>query len=240
MVNFKPHNEPLTPGFLLQLICLWSAFVLTLVCVGNAMVMESALPRSLTVFEGSLSTLAEWINKTGQTTVIRGLVAHSLGFPAVDLPVRQRGFRGEQEKLTHVCSVSQRGQNAVFLALVDEDSGDATIWRTTVQGILVSAASFSDGEVQPIAIAAAESPFVTEKDYILKQMRIGNFGPEPAPVPRSFASPHPLDVSRPTIPEAWKDTALPSEFVLFLIHPWLLPLTVLVIAVSLFRGGRSL
>ncbi len=180
MVNFKPQSEPLTPGFLMQLICLWSALALTLICVGSAMVMESALPRPLTVLEGSLSTVAEWINKTGQTTVIRGPVAHSLGFPAIDLPVRQREFRGEQEKLTHVCSVSQRGDNAVFLALVDENTGDATLWRTTVQGTLVSGARFSAGDAQPIAIEGAESAFATEKEYIVKQMHIRNFGSEPA------------------------------------------------------------
>ena len=239
MVNFTPQSEPLTPSFLMQLVCLWSALALILVCIGTAMVIESALPRPLTVFERSLSTVAEWINKTGQTTVIRGPVARSLGFPAIDLPVRQREFRGVQEKFTHVCSASQRGDNVVFLALIDEDTGDATIWRATFQGLLVSAAGFINGDAQPLAIAGAEPAFVAEKEYIVEQMRMRSFRSGPAPAPRSFVPPHPLDVSQPSVPEAWKNTALPREVILFLNHPWLLPLTALVIAISLFRGGRS-
>jgi hypothetical protein len=234
MITFRA----LRPSLRVPLICLWAASIFMLFRVGIAVVMKSAQSQPSAVFKSSLSTLAEWINQTGQSTVIPGPIAHLIGFPVIDLPVRQREFQGSDE-LTHVCSVPQHGENAVLLALVDKKTGDTTIWRGNVLGELVSAASFTDDAARPIEVSGALTAFAAEKAYIAQQMRMRSFrtGPEPG----SLASnpPHPLDASDSTIPEAWRNTALPPKLVLFLIHPWLLPLTVLALTLAVFRGGRS-
>lgn len=126
-----------------------------------------------TALNTSLSQVADWIDKTGKPTVIRGTIAKQLGFSTADLRVRERGFRKHDEKLTHVCSsIDLRGfEDTICLALVDEATGEALIWRATRQGDLVSTARFKDGLAQHIANETTLATFVAEKEFFVKEMR---------------------------------------------------------------------
>ena len=93
---------------------------------------------------------------------------------AKDLPVRERGFRHEGERLTHVCSVSSVPGYAdlLFFAQVDESNGDATVWRTSPEGVLASTIRLTGGVVERVPNEGFKSEFDTEKLIDTTRMRL--------------------------------------------------------------------
>jgi hypothetical protein len=94
--------------------------------------------------------------------------------PAKDLPVRERGFRHEGERLTHVCSVSSvpRYADLLFCAQVDESNGGATVWRTSFEGVLASTVRVTGGVVELVPNEGFKSGFDTEKLIFTTRMRL--------------------------------------------------------------------
>lgn len=195
-----------------------------------------------TAFRTSLSQVADWIDKTGKPTVIRGTIAKQLGFSTADLPVRERGFRKHDEKLTHVCSsIDLHGfEDTIFLALIDEATGDAVVWRATRDGNLVSAAQFKDGLAQPLPNEISLTAFIAEKDFFIKEMRTQAFRTNPAPRPIVQS------LVRPAVTATWTESEnprpsppLPSEFDLLLVNPWVMPVIAMILAVAATRSART-
>src|ERR1051326_1473159 len=174
MVRFVPSNEPLKPAVLSQLLVILTAVIYIIICVALVLITSSGAALPTTAFKSSLDLLASWVNETGKPSVIRGPVVEALGLPPADLLVRERGFRGPAEQFTHVCSVSSepRFEDVIFLALVDENDGSATVWRTTRVGQLTAAVSFVDGKATRTSNEATQTMFVSEKEYFLRQMRV--------------------------------------------------------------------
>jgi hypothetical protein len=120
-----------------------------------------------------LKPLADWLRRTGKESVVRGPILKAMDLPANDMPVRERGFRHEGGRLTHVCSVSLVPGYADFLlfAQVDESNGDATVWRTSFEGVLVSTVRFADGVVERVPNEECKSGFDAEKVIFTTKMR---------------------------------------------------------------------
>jgi hypothetical protein len=120
-----------------------------------------------------LRPLAEWVRKTGVETVVRGHIVETMGFPPVDLPVRERGFRVTGENLTHVCSVSTAPQYAdfLFLATVKESDGSALVWRVSLEGELLDAIRFFQGIAVRVPKTEDYQQFLAEKLYFLKKLQ---------------------------------------------------------------------
>ena len=184
--------------------------------VAGAAIASSRLPESAPTSQASLESLAQWLDTSGTATVIRATVAKALGFTNADLPVRQRGFRGEGEQLTHVGSVIAIPgySDVVFLALVDESTGDATVWRANRSGDLVFSVLFVNGEVRTNPNQPAQGTFIAEKDYLLRQMRDRLFRASPSTSPVSL-SPTPkagrATISEAAIPGRSRKASVPSE-----------------------------
>ncbi len=119
----------------------------------------------------SLNKLAEWVLQTGIQTVVRGHIIEAMGLPAFDIPVRERGFRVIGEEFTHVCSVSGAfgSHDLVVFALVDEATGNATIWRTARDGQLIKTVRFQDGLARSIPNDTERRQFEAEKAYFLSK-----------------------------------------------------------------------
>ena len=83
-----------------------------------------------------LKPLAEWLLRTGKPSVVRSRILEAMNLPALDMPVRERGFRHEGERITHVCSICTASgySDLIFFAQVDESNGSATVWRTGPEG----------------------------------------------------------------------------------------------------------
>jgi len=134
--------------------------------VAETVIASPRLPGSAPTRQTSLASLAQWLDTSGTPTVIRAPVAKALGFANADLPVRERGFRDKSEQLTHVGSViAVPGyQDVVFLALVNESTGDATVWRANSSGDLVSSVLFVNGEARTNPNQQTQGTFIAEKD----------------------------------------------------------------------------
>ena len=93
--------------------------------------------------------------------------------------MRERGFRHEGERLTHVCSVSSVPGYAdlLFFAQVDESNGDATVWRTSFDGVLASTVRFTGGVVERVPNEGFKSDFEAEKYVFLTKMRMHEESP---------------------------------------------------------------
>jgi hypothetical protein len=211
--------------------------------VAASTIRSSRLPDSTPTSKASLASLAEWLDTTGTPTVMRAPVAEALGFANADLPVRERGFRGKGEQLTHVGSViAIPGYNdVVFFALVDESTGNATVWRAHRSGDLVASVIFVNGEATTNPDQQTREPFIAEKDYLLRQMRDRLFRASPPNSP-SCASPMPK-AALTTMPEAAtslpsRKTALPSELTVLFAAPWVLPAIALILVLGVYRGDR--
>jgi hypothetical protein len=199
-----------------------------------AILVSSASALPSTAFRTSLSQVGEWIDQTGKPTVIRGVVAEALGFPNADIRVRERGFRTTNEQFTHVCSTADLlgFENVVFLASVDEATGDALVWRATRKGDLISSARFAAGVAEPLRNDAARTAFLAEKAYFVRQMRTPAFRTNAAPVPvRQTPPPHTEASEGKKIQES-RNGGLPSEVMVLVLNPWVVPViaTILVIA----------
>ena len=121
-----------------------------------------------------LKPLVDWLKRTGKESVVRAPILNALDLPAKDMPVRERGFRHEGERLTHVCSVSSVPGYAdlLFFAQVDESNGDATVWRTNIEGVLASTIRFTGGVVERVPNEAFKSDFDEEKVIFTTRMRL--------------------------------------------------------------------
>ena len=51
----------------------------------------------------ALKALSEWVLQTGAQSAIRSHIVEVMELPAMDMPVRERGFRITGETMTHVC-----------------------------------------------------------------------------------------------------------------------------------------
>ena len=214
---------------LAQMLAGWTLIIGVLLVVSTA----GSLPRSTSGM--SLFHVAQWIDQTGKSTVIRGLVAEALGFPDVDIPVLERGFRDAGEKHIHVGSTTGLlgFEDIIFLESVDEGIGDALIWRATRNGELVSTARFARGVARRIPNIEAQTAFVAEKDYLLEAMQAQTFRASTAPASGPQPSSHPSEeAGADTLPEPWRHTALPSAAVGVLLNPWLLPVIAIILAVA--------
>ena len=173
---------------------------------------------------------------------MRGTIATILDLGHDDLPVRERGFRGEGEKLTHVCTtVTQSAKTiAVILALVDEDTGNATIWRATTNGELVASAKFVNGRATKIPNEEGQTLFVAEKEYILRQVRLNSFRTNPAPTPKSQSTPAPIgDAVNVSTSQKRTHQTLHSELMLLFLNPWVVPAIAVILAMGIHRASRS-
>jgi hypothetical protein len=120
----------------------------------------------------SLAPLAKWVRKGAKQSVIRGRILVAMNLPLQDMPVRERGFRYEGERLTHVCSLSSLPAYAdlMLFAQVDESNGDGTVWRTGFDGILVSTVRFYEGVVQRVSNEEFKAVFDFEKMIFTTRM----------------------------------------------------------------------
>ncbi len=121
-----------------------------------------------------LKALADWLQRTGKESVVRAPILEAMDLPAKDMPVRERGFRHEGERLTHVCSVSSvpRYADLLIFAQVDESTGDATVWRTSFEGVLTSTIRFTGGVVERVPNETLKSGFDAEKLIFTTRMRL--------------------------------------------------------------------
>ena len=240
MVRFPFPDEPLKPALFSQLFVVWTAIIYMIICIALVLITSSGAALPTTASKSSLD-LATWVNETGKPSVIRGPVVEALGLPPADLPVRERGFRGPAEQFTHVCSVSSepRFEDVMFLALVDESDGSATVWRTTRVGQLTAAVRFVDGKATRIPNQETQTMFVSEKEYFLRQMRVRSFRTRPAramsPIP-----PKPVETKTETVvPAAWRNTALPADVTFLLLNPWLFPIAIAAVTIAALQQTRS-
>jgi hypothetical protein len=145
----------------LAVLALWS------VPVSIASVPQAAPSRPLRL-------LSDWLLRTGKPSVMRGHILEAMNLPPHDMPVRERGFRHQGERITHVSSVSSVSgyQDLIFFAQVDEGDGSATVWRTRPDGVLVSTVRFADGKVERVPNEQFNSGFAEEKLIFLIRMRM--------------------------------------------------------------------
>lgn len=121
-----------------------------------------------------LKSLSTWLLHTGKESVVRKRILEKMDLPNRDMPVRERGFRYPTERITHVCSVSTMPgyEGLLFLAQVDESDGSAVVWRTGLDGILVSTVLFSENRVDVAPNEQYASGFMAEKSIFLLKMRL--------------------------------------------------------------------
>lgn len=238
----SPPQEPFRPLLLGQIVIVWTSIVGTIGVLASLLISSPALSVPSTSSRTSLMQVGEWIDQTGKVTVMRGSVAHALGFPDVDLRVRERGFRNTEERLTHVCSTSDLlgYEDMIFLASVDENTGDAVVWRATRSGHLIATARFTGGTARQSPNEEAQTAFTAEKEYLIRQMRAQAIRTSPARTPKPESPSEPAQANaRSKMPDAWKNTALPPELVVILLNPWLLPIIAIAVAVAAHRAART-
>lgn len=80
-------------------------------------------------------TLVRWVSNTGTDTVIRAAVANVFNLGADDIAVRERGYRPQGDKMTHVLAVTTRLKKPlVFIAIVNEADGSGIVWEVNEEG----------------------------------------------------------------------------------------------------------
>ena len=131
----RTHQSPLSNRDIAGATSWLRAFVVLLLVAPS---LAASIPK--TIQPPALKALSEWVLRTGAQSVVRSHIVEVMDLPAMDMPVRERGFRVTGETMTHVCSVSTAPGYAdlLFFALVNEDDGSATIWRTTTSGELIA------------------------------------------------------------------------------------------------------
>ncbi len=131
-----------------------------------------------------LSDVFEWIQRTGKPSLIRARILKAMDLPSArDMPVRERGFRHEGERITHVCSISAAPEpsSLMFFAQVDESNGSAVVWRTALDGKIVGTAQFDGDKVKRVPNEQLKAGFETEKLFFLTRMRLEPLA-SPSPV----------------------------------------------------------
>jgi hypothetical protein len=239
VLSFAPRNntEHFEVGLLAPIFAVWTAVALVIACIGVIAVASTASPSPAQQSEASLEPLAEWIDRTGSPSVIRGPIVRALGLPGGDLRVKERGFRKDGEQFTHVCSVSPRpALNAtIFFASIDEATGDALVWMADRQGQLQKSVSFVNGLATRNSDSRMEGAFMAEKAYFRSKLRdqIYRTGPaSPAPTPA-------YDVTKRVLPAGHRATLLSSEGTLLFLNPWVIPAIGLILAFASQRRPKS-
>lgn len=174
---FSTNSETATPALFFAPAIFLILLVTTAVVSVGALGTYASFPRpskSSTV-NANLGLLLDWVEKTGRPTVMRAVVARAFGLDDRDFPVKERGFHESGEEFTHVFSVaSSPGQEGgVFLALVNESDGQATVWRMSQSGILLATVIFADGVAQAVPNSRFESEFAAEFRYFLRKAQLG-------------------------------------------------------------------
>ena len=124
--------------------------------------------------EQSFQEIVTWVKTTGTRTVVRGNVASQMQLGDDDIAVIERGFRSISGGITHVFAVGSgpRFAGVVFIARVDETSGDAIVWSTSASGRLeLTVKVDSNVGAQRVRNSPTEADFTAEKKYFLAQMQ---------------------------------------------------------------------
>lgn len=243
MLAYVPAQDPLNRGTLVALVVVWTSILLTLGWAARMVVASPNMSQSSATFQTSLARIAKWVEQTGTATVMRAPVAAALGFGNADLPVRERGFRAKGEQLTHVCSIIAvpGHDDVIILALLNEDSGDAAVWRANRSGNLISSARFANGEARRISNEESQAIFISEKGYLLAQMRDRLLRASPQPSPRATSSrptQAPVQATEAPASERLRRTPLSSELDVLFLNPWVLPGIALALILGVYRGAR--
>jgi hypothetical protein len=233
VLAFVPKHiaEHFEIGLLAPVFANWTVGAVFMGCVGIIAVSSTTRP------DAPLEPLAEWIDQTGNPSVIREPIVHALGLPGGDLRVRERGFRKTGEQFTHVCSVSPRPalKNKIFFASIDEATGDALVWMADRRGQLEKSASFVNGLATRNSNNRLESAFQAEKAYFRVQLRDQIYRTRPASPPPTPA----YDVTTRVLSGDHRATTLSSEAILLFSNPWVIPAIGLVLAAASQRRPKS-
>lgn len=180
-----------------------------LISIGLIGVSYASIPRSEPLSQtGELGPLAVWLAQTGRPSVIRGRVAEAFSLPPVDIPVRERGFRTQGDKLTKVAALAESLDDVLVLSDVDESDGSAIVWLTSTSGALSGSVRFNSPEgATRISSSEQEANFNRAKNYFSTMA--------------NTASKVRSNVLMPS-PEARSKRFLGSEFSALASAPWLL------------------
>lgn len=218
--------------FAAELVAFWVSSIAAVLLIIVAASSAYSLPT--TSRQSSLAAVATWVEATGKLTVIRGPVAKTLGLGKIDVRVRERGFRVNGDPLTHVCSTidAPGSGDVVLLALLQERTGDAFVWRATRQGELISSATFASGIANKVDNQVAATAFVAQKDYFTRKMRLETFRTHPAPetTPQVQRPSDSNDQERTVHP--LRKPAFSSELMVLLSSPWAIPAVAIVLVMA--------
>ncbi len=240
-VDEQPFSADTFPLFATGYITMCVILVLVLPILANP---TTSPPAGRLAGNPSISSLKSWVRATGKPSLIRGIVAEQLGLPAADLAVIERGFRKEGEQFTHVCSIGAAPlPELLFLASVDETSGDAKIWRVNTKGDVVATVLFSNQSARQIQNSSIDTEFRSEMAYFLAK----------APASAALIPEKPLSDKGKSAPADFKTTALlvnsgakappafiprrpPSsrsaELIALFATPFVLPIVVLILVIG--------
>jgi hypothetical protein len=236
MVSFSPNSEGCRPDpVVLPAIVVLIFIVISLVWIAKVGASLEAT-HNYTSSSAGISSIFEWIKKTGKPTVVRANIAEGFGLPNSDIPVLERGFRAEGEKLTHVCAVGAGSdfENLIFLSTVEEADGSATVWQTNKDGTLVATVVFDGGIVEKLPNSRFNGEFRSELDYFLKKARSASLQKES----RATSQGTRIDSQYPA-PNRSRYAPLKLETTVLTSSPFILPAIVLVLIASASTGRRQ-
>ena len=221
----RTHQSPLSKRDIADAANWSCGFVVSLLLTSS---VAGSIPK--TIQPPALRALSEWVLQTGAQSAIRSHIVEVMHLPAIDMPVRERGFRVTGETMTHVCSVSTAPgyTGLLFFALVNENDGSATVWRTTTSGELINTVRFFAGVAVLIPNEEARSIFDAERAYFLKKLQ---------QLPRNFtdASLDKASLDSIAAPKRLRSMPLGLEARVIASNPLVLP----VIIFALVIGARS-
>jgi hypothetical protein len=177
MVRFSsPDSDISRPDpVVLPAIAVLTFIVISIVWIAKVGASLEAI-RNYAPSSAEFSWVLQWITKTGKPTVVRASVAKGFGLATADIPVVERGFRAEGERLTHVCAVGAglAFEHLVFFSTVDETDGSATVWQSNNNGALISTVLFDGKIVEKVPNSRFNAEFRSELDYFKKKARSAN------------------------------------------------------------------
>jgi len=235
MVRLSPDSETSRPDpIVLPAIVVLTFIVISLVWIAKVGASLEGTHNYAHLGPG-ISPVLQWITKTGKPTVVRASVAEGFGLANTDIPVKERGFRAEGEKLTHVCAVAANSalEGLVFFSTVDEADGSATVWQTNKDGTLLATVVFDGGIVEKIPNSRFNTEFRSEIDYFLKKARSASPGKESQAISGGTT----IDLQR-------RATGLPQqahlrlETMVLASSPFVLPVIVLILMASASTAKR--
>ena len=234
MVRFSDSETSRPDPIALPAITVLTFIVLSLVWIAKVGASLEAT-RNYPPSSAGISSILQWIKRTGKPTVMRANVAEGFGLPNSDIPVLERGFRAEGEKLTHVCVVGAGPdfENLIFLSTVEEASGSATVWQTNKDGTLVATVVFNGGIVEKTPNSRFDADFRCELNYFLKKARSAT------PQKESSATSEGIRIdSQPRAPNLTRYAPSESQTMVLTSSPFTLPAIVLILIASASTGRR--